>query len=162
MRQGAEAARDAADPNPRNPEGAGRSWTALGLIATLSLTLNLVGMTWGLPERWHPDEKADVVATMVAESSLAPESFINPALPLYVMWPLVWAQDRAASAGLLSGVVSDPLWLARALSAFAGAALSSISGFAGSMACIKSRCSRRMASIRLTSASMSPCLDSPS
>lgn len=87
----------------------------------MSLGLNFAGITWGLPARWHPDEKADVVARMAREGSLHPGSFINPSLPLYLMVPPLWAQDRAAQAGLLPGPLGDPLFLGRFLSAVAGA-----------------------------------------
>ena len=33
--------------------------------SALGLALNLAGIGWGLPSRFHPDEKADVVANMV-------------------------------------------------------------------------------------------------
>jgi hypothetical protein len=46
----------------------------------VSLAANLVGATWGLPARWHPDEKADDAAQMVAEGTIVPRSFINPPL----------------------------------------------------------------------------------
>ena len=113
-----ETATETAD---RSAAVSGRKWAGIGAAVGLSLLLDLPGIGWGLPARWHPDEKADVVARMVEERSLAPDSFINPALPLYLLWPLVWLQDRATSAGWLSGGLSDPLLLARALSALAGA-----------------------------------------
>ena len=40
---------------------------------------------------------------MIEQGSLRPDSFINPSLPLYVALPFVWAQQRAAGAGLLAG-----------------------------------------------------------
>jgi hypothetical protein len=91
------------------------------LVAAVALVLNLIGITWGLPARWHPDEKADAVARMVRDGSAEPESFINPSLPLYATAPFVWIQDRAARAGLLTGTAADPLLVARGLSALAGA-----------------------------------------
>jgi len=84
--------------------------------------LNLAGLTWGLPARWHPDEKADAAARMAREGTLEPESFINPSLPLYVEWPVLLAQARAAEAGWLRGRAADPLLAGRVLSALAGAA----------------------------------------
>jgi hypothetical protein len=83
--------------------------------------LNVVGLTWGLPARWHPDEKADTVARMLEERSLAPDSFINPSLPLYLTLPVVALQQGAASAGLLHGHAADPLLAGRLLAALAGA-----------------------------------------
>jgi hypothetical protein len=83
--------------------------------------LNLAGITWGLPARWHPDEKADEASRMVRDRSPRPESFINPTLPVYLTVPVVWAQQRAAAAGVLEGRAADPLLAARTLSALAGA-----------------------------------------
>jgi hypothetical protein len=96
----------------------------------LSLALDLLGIGWGLPARWHPDEKADVAAEMARTASLRPDSFVNPSLPLYVMAPPIAAQDRLARAGLLSGRAADPLLLGRALSALAGAAAVWLLGWA--------------------------------
>lgn len=100
------------------------------LAALLSLALNAAGLTWGLPARWHPDEKADVTSRMVAGAGLSPDSFVNPSLPLYVMLGPVWLQDRAARAGLLRGAAADPLLLGRCLSALAGAAAVLVLGLA--------------------------------
>jgi hypothetical protein len=88
----------------------------------LSLCLDLLGIGWGLPARWHPDEKADVAAEMARSARLRPDSFVNPSLPLYVMVPPIALQDRLARAGLITGRAADPLLLGRALSALAGAA----------------------------------------
>jgi hypothetical protein len=59
---------------------------------------------------------------MARTGRLRPDSFINPSLPLYVMAPPIWVQERLARAGLLTGRAADPLLLGRALSALAGAA----------------------------------------
>jgi hypothetical protein len=59
---------------------------------------------------------------MITEGDLAPDSFVNPSLPLYVMLPPLGLQQRLASAGALSGRAADPLLLGRALAALAGAA----------------------------------------
>jgi hypothetical protein len=88
----------------------------------LSLALDFLGIGWGLPARWHPDEKADVAAEMARSARLRPDSFVNPSLPLYLMIPPIALQDRLARAGLVSGRAADPLLLGRALSALAGAA----------------------------------------
>ena len=85
--------------------------------AALSLLLNLIGITWGLPARWHPDEKADEAASMVDEGRAWPRSFINPSLPLYVMAPMIAVQQRLAA----TEVAGDPLLAARILAALAGA-----------------------------------------
>ena len=104
--------------------------SALLLVASLSLLLNLAGLTWGLPARWHPDERADAVLSMARERRLAPDSFINPSLPLYAMLPAVGLQDRLAEAGILHGVATLPLVAGRALAALAGAAAVLVLGFA--------------------------------
>jgi hypothetical protein len=90
--------------------------------AALALALDLAGITWGLPARWHPDEKADAAAEMALTPRLRPDSFINPSLPLYVMAPALWLQGRLAQAGLLRGRAADTLIAGRALAALAGAA----------------------------------------
>src|SRR5437870_3463164 len=92
------------------------------LAAGLALALDLAGITWGLPARWHPDEKADAAADMALAARLRPDSFINPSLPLYLMAPPLWVQARLAQAGLLRGRAADALLVGRALSALAGAA----------------------------------------
>jgi Dolichyl-phosphate-mannose-protein mannosyltransferase len=96
-------------------------WRAVLAPAALSLLLNAAGLHWGLPARWHPDEKADTGARMARELSLRPDSFVNPSLPLYVQLPFVWAQQAASDRGLVAGFGADPLFLCRFLSALAGA-----------------------------------------
>jgi len=85
---------------------------AAGLVA---LALCLIGLDWGLPSRFHPDEKADVVAAMVREHRLLPDSYVNPSLPLHLTAPLVAVQALAGSR--LPEPWSDPLLAARALAA---------------------------------------------
>ena len=87
--------------------------------SALAFALNLAGIGWGLPSRFHPDEKADVVATMVRERRLLPDSYVNPSLSLALTAPAVAAQR--AVAGSLPEPWSDPLLVARVLSALAGA-----------------------------------------
>jgi hypothetical protein len=103
------------------PEATASDLRGLFAVAGLALLLNVAGTFWGLPARWHPDEKADVVLAMARGRSLAPDSFINPSLPLYAMLPAVGLQARLAEAGLLRGVAADPLLVGRLLSAVAGA-----------------------------------------
>jgi hypothetical protein len=67
---------------------------------------------------------------MAEGAGLAPDSFVNPSLPLYVMLGPVWLQDQAARAGWLSGRASDPLLLGRLMSAAAGAAAVLVLGLA--------------------------------
>jgi hypothetical protein len=92
------------------------------VAAGLALVLDLAGITWGLPARWHPDEKADTAAEMALARRLRPDSFINPSLPLYLMAPVLWMQARLAQGGALRGRAADALLAGRALSALAGAA----------------------------------------
>jgi hypothetical protein len=89
--------------------------------------VNLAGITWGLPARWHPDEKADVAARMARAETLEPDSFINPSLPLYVEWPFLWIQARVAQGDTRA---ADPLLLGRVLSALAGAGAVFVIGLA--------------------------------
>ena len=103
---------------PSAPPGSRRTVWA---IALLSLALNLTGLTWGLPARWHPDEKADLARDMALAGRLRPDSFINPSLPLYAMMPVAWLQARLAGGGLLPEKLADPLVAGRGLSALAGA-----------------------------------------
>lgn len=107
-----------------------RSRRALAALFVLSLGLNLAGVGWGLPARFHPDEKADVAAGMVSGGHLLPDSFINPSLPLMAMAPVIAVQERLASAGLLGGRGADPLLAGRVLSALAGAAAVVLLGLA--------------------------------
>jgi hypothetical protein len=97
------------------------AWRAVFAPAALSLLLNSAGLTWGLPSRWHPDEKADGIARMARGLGLRPESFVNPSFPLYLQLPFVWAQQEASDRGLVAGPRADPLFLCRILSALAGA-----------------------------------------
>ncbi len=91
------------------------------VAAGLALALDLAGIAWGLPARWHPDEKADTAAEMALAPRLRPDSFINPSLPLYLMAPALWLQAHLAQAGLLRGRAADALLAGRALAALAGA-----------------------------------------
>ncbi len=85
----------------------------------LALALNLAGVGWGLPSRFHPDEKADVVAAMVRERRPLPDSYVNPSLPLALAAPVVAVQQGVL--GSLPEPWSDPLLATRVLSALAGA-----------------------------------------
>jgi len=98
------------------------------VAAGLALALDLAGIAWGLPARWHPDEKADPAAEMALAHRLRPDSFINPSLPLYLMEPALWVQARLAQAGMLRGRAADALVVGRALSALAGAAAAYVLG----------------------------------
>ena len=93
----------------------------LWLVTLLSLALNLDGIRWGLPARWHPDEKADLALQMAQAGRVSPDSFINPTLPLAVTAPILALQSKLAALGWLAGQAADPLLAGRLLSALAGA-----------------------------------------
>jgi hypothetical protein len=94
----------------------------------LALALNVAGIGWGLPSRFHPDEKADVVAAMVRDRRLLPDSYVNPSLPLALSAPFVAVQQGIL--GSLPEPWSDPLLATRLLSALAGAAAVLLLGLA--------------------------------
>jgi MFS family permease len=96
--------------------------------SALALALNLAGIGWGLPSRFHPDEKADVAATMVRERRLLPDSYINPSLPLAIDAPVIALQQ--VLLGSAPEPWSDPLLAGRVLSALAGAAAVLLLGLA--------------------------------
>ena len=59
------------------------------LILAGSLTVNLVGLDWGLPYMWHTDEKTGNAVEMNTRRSLDPQYFINPHLHLYAIAGIV-------------------------------------------------------------------------
>ena len=99
-------------------------------LAGLAFALNAAGIGWGLPARFHPDEKADVAAWMLSEGRLVPGSFVNPSLPLTIMAPVLVVQQRLAGALSLPDPWGDPLLAGRLLSALAGAAAVLLLGLA--------------------------------
>ena len=58
---------------------------ALTLILFLSVVLNVVGNSWGIPDRWHPDELDPVAAALVAQKTLNPHFFPYGGLQYYVI-----------------------------------------------------------------------------
>lgn len=62
-------------------EGAQRMWL-LGILA-LSLLLNVWGIGWGVPERWHPDEVTQRAENMVGTPTLNPHFFVYGGLHHY-------------------------------------------------------------------------------
>src|SRR5688572_2774049 len=106
-------------------------WTGLLACALVSFALGAAGTTWGLPARWHPDEKADQASRMVVERTLAPDSFINPTLSVYAMVPAIAVQRLLTRAGVLAGPAADPLLAGRLVSAAAGAAAVVVLGLVG-------------------------------
>jgi hypothetical protein len=99
-------------------------------VAALAFALNVAGIGWGLPARFHPDEKADHVAWMMSEGRLLPGSYVNPSLPLTVMAPVLALQQRLAAGGGVPDPFGDPLLAGRLLSALAGAAAVLLLGLA--------------------------------
>lgn len=63
----------------------------LALVLAASLSLDLVGIDWGLPYLWNSDEKIDQAATMVHYRTLNPEYFVNPTLHIYAVTAAVAA-----------------------------------------------------------------------
>jgi hypothetical protein len=110
--------------------GALRPPPSLLAVAALAFALNVAGIGWGLPARFHPDEKADHVAWMMDEGRLLPGSYVNPSLPLTVMAPVVTLQARIAAGVDLPHPLGDPLLAGRLLSALAGAAAVLLLGLA--------------------------------
>ncbi len=98
----------------------------------LALLLSLCGVQWGLPSRFHPDEKADVAAAMVHEQRLLPDSYVNPSLPLHLTAVVVAVQQALASR--LNEPWSDPLLAGRILSALMAAAAVFLLGAAAARA----------------------------
>lgn len=99
-------------------------------IAALAFALNAAGIGWGLPARFHPDEKAEVAAWMLSEGRIVPESFVNPSLPLTIMAPVLAVQQRLAEALAPPDPWGDPLLAGRLLSALAAAAAVLLLGLA--------------------------------
>jgi hypothetical protein len=110
--------------------GALRPPAPLLAVAALAFALNVAGIGWGLPARFHPDEKADHVAWMMSEGRLLPGSYVNPSLPLTVMAPVLALQQRIATGSGLPDPFGDPLLAGRLLSALAGAAAVFLLGLA--------------------------------
>ena len=100
-------------------------------LAAVAFALDVAGATWGLPARWHPDEKADAAARMIRERTLDPGSFINPSVSVYVMVPAIALQQGLASMGVLSGRAADPLLAGRIVSALAAAGAVFVTGLLG-------------------------------
>jgi hypothetical protein len=100
-------------------------------LAAIAFALNVAGATWGLPARWHPDEKADAAARMVRERTLAPDTFINPTLATYAMAPAIASQQGLASLGLLRGRAADPVLAGRVAGALAAALAVFVTGLVG-------------------------------
>lgn len=57
--------------------------TYLSIILLLSFLLNVWGINWGLPERWHPDEMTGAALRMGYYKSLNPHHFAYGSLHYY-------------------------------------------------------------------------------
>jgi hypothetical protein len=75
----------------KNPElngkltGSGNAELLLTILF-ISLLLNTIGITWGLPSNWHPDNKLKHVVQFLRTNDLNPRLLINPTLPVYLFY----------------------------------------------------------------------------
>ncbi|AJF61451.1 hypothetical protein QT06_C0001G0611 [archaeon GW2011_AR15] len=69
-------------------------------LILLNLTLNLIGINFGLPDTWHPDELTHSVTRMLSEKTLNPGRFTYPSFYHYV---LIAANIPYSAFLLLSG-----------------------------------------------------------
>lgn len=60
----------------------GHKWILL-IILAVNFALNIWGIEWGLPERWHPDELLDKAENMYAIGELNHNYYTYGALPFY-------------------------------------------------------------------------------
>lgn len=117
------------------------------IILLLSLSLNIVGITWGLPDRWNVDESVAAVLKMAYERKITPENdiwhptfyyfFLGIFLGLFILflkivgYPLGLVVSSAA-VSWINFANSDPFLasslyiIARMLSAILGVATVSI------------------------------------
>src|SRR6476620_11856015 len=102
---------------PRSPHSAGR-WTAprepaallaLAAIALGALVLRIIGLRYGLPAVYNPDEVAIMARALAfAKGSLNPHNFLYPTFYFYVLFAwvgvylgFVYVSGRAASIAAL-------------------------------------------------------------
>src|SRR5262245_25345727 len=57
----------------------------LGILVTLSLTLNLLGNSWGAPQFWHPDEITPDCIGMISARTVNPHEFQYGGLTYYIV-----------------------------------------------------------------------------
>ena len=72
-------------------------------LILLNLILNLIGINFGLPNLWHPDEVTHSVGRMIAEKTLNPGRFTYPSFYHYL---LIVANIPYSAFLLLSGKVA--------------------------------------------------------
>jgi hypothetical protein len=83
----------------------GRAKTALLVIATGALLLRVVGVQYGLPAVYNPDEVAIMArALSFAKGTLNPHNFLYPTLYFYVLF--AWVGTYLAFVWLSGGVAS--------------------------------------------------------
>lgn len=102
------------------------------LLFILNLVLNLIGINFGLPQRWHPDEVTHTAGKMIAEKTLNPQRFIYPSFYIYsvifVNLPYVFFLVLSGDVNKIftdyvfkESVISNLFLNSRLLTAFVGA-----------------------------------------
>ena len=93
-------------------------------IAAVSLLLNLWGIDFGVPERWHPDEITSAAAAMAREGTLNPHEFRYGSLHFYQILAVIVPTYLVSELLELDhdSQVTLVILAARALSALLGAA----------------------------------------
>jgi hypothetical protein len=76
---------------------------ALSAIVLLSLSLNIWGNSWGLPNRWHPDEITARATQMVLKGSVDPDQYAYGGLHYYTV-----AGAAVIPAGLYAWLFDPP------------------------------------------------------
>src|SRR5215217_455197 len=94
-----------------------RAAAPLGCICALGLTLRLIGLQYGLPAVYNPDEVAIMTrALSFGRGSLNPHNFLYPTFYFYVLFAWVgaylgflWVTGRVASVAALQRLFfTDP------------------------------------------------------
>ena len=98
-----------------------RSQIWLAGIVAVSLLLNLWGIDFGLPERWHPDEITGRAIAMARELSLNPHEFRYGSLHFYQVLAVIVPTYLVGALLALDHQASLLMLAARALSALLGA-----------------------------------------
>lgn len=96
------------------------------IILLLSIFLNLWGINWGLPERWHPDEMTGAALEMGYYKHLNPHHFAYGSLHYYQIMLFIAPVHLLYIAMNLNNYITELhiLWLfSRILSAFLGTSI---------------------------------------
>lgn len=97
--------------------GQGVPWLALGLVVVGAVALRVIGLQYGLPAVYNPDEAAIMArALSFARGTLNPDNFLYPTFYFYVLFAwvgvylgFVWLTGRVESmAGLPRLYFTDP------------------------------------------------------